>query len=94
MKLLEALQQISYDSSWCIFAELSENGELTEDSEARYGQKQYEGGGMRDDFVYVCDGVFPSEYLLDWCEGCEGDCEWDWQFTMELIEQLNLRLNS
>lgn len=73
MKLIEALLNIQYDSSWGIWAELID-GKLQEDSEARYGQKIFENGGLLDDKVYVCDGQQIGDWLTEWL-GCTPNSE-------------------
>ena len=63
MKLNEALQNIEYSSSWGIWAELID-GKFTEESKARYGQSIFENGGLLDDYVYVCNGEYPSDWAV------------------------------
>ena len=94
MTLIEALQNIQYDSSWGIWAKASEadetgdNGGLFEGSPARYGQMQFENGGLLDDYVFVCHGEWPADRLTEWCDGSD-ECEWDWQFTDQILQELN-----
>ena len=87
MKLLEALQNIQYDNSWGIWAELLD-GKLTEESPARYGQVQFENGGLLDNYVMVCTGELPADRLVEWCDDSD-ESEWDWQFTETLLNELN-----
>lgn len=54
--LKELASNISYDSSWAIWAELID-GKFTADSQARYGQRQFENGGILDGFEFFADGV-------------------------------------
>lgn len=63
MKLKDALLDIEYNSSWAIWADLDESGQLTEDAEARYGQRIFENGGLLDDKVFVCDGEQIGNWL-------------------------------
>jgi hypothetical protein len=53
--LKELASSISYDSSWGIWAELID-GKFTADSQARYGQRQFENGGVLDGFEFFADG--------------------------------------
>ena len=54
--LKELASNISYDSSWGIWAELID-GKFAADSQARYGQRQFENGGVLDGFEFFADGV-------------------------------------
>jgi hypothetical protein len=54
--LQELASNISYDSSWGIWAKLID-GKFTADSQARYGQRQFENGGVLDGFEFFADGV-------------------------------------
>lgn len=88
LTLEQALKDIQYDSSWGIWAEKID-GEFKPESPARYGQRVFENGEMLDDKEYVCDGEFPSDLRVSWCDGEEDDGDWDWQFINHLIEQIN-----
>ena len=94
MTLIEALQTIQYDSSWGIWAELSEadengdGGGVFESSRARFGQKCFENGGLLDGWVFICNGEWPADRLVEWCDGSD-ECEWDWQFTDQLLQDIN-----
>ena len=57
---------IQYDSSWGIWAELI-NGEFTPESQARYGQNQFENGGILDGFEFFADGQKIGDHYSDWC---------------------------
>lgn len=89
MTLEEALQNIQYDSSWGIWAELNEKGYFDLESEARYGQRIFENGGVLDDKVYVCNGQWPSDLRVIWCNGCIEDEEWDSDFMEWLLDKIN-----
>ena len=88
MNLEEALKNIQYDRSWGIYAEKID-GKFTLESPARYGRVIFENGGLLDDKEYVCNGEFPSDKRVEWCEDSEDDGVWDWQFMDHLIEILN-----
>ena len=62
--LKELASNISYDSSWGIWAELID-GKFTADSQARYGQRQFENGGVLDGFEFVADGVQIRDHADD-----------------------------
>ena len=65
MTLIEAIENISYSRQWGIWASLEE-GRFTEDSEARYGQKCFENGGMLDEFVFFGNGESINDFLSEW----------------------------
>jgi hypothetical protein len=94
MNLLTALQNISYDHTWGIWAEVSEpnedgaDGGLFENSPARYGQLHLENGGLLDGWIFVCHGEFPSDRLVDWCDG-DDECDWDYNFTDQFLQEIN-----
>lgn len=51
---------LSYDSSWGIYAEKID-GEFKPESPARFGQRQFENGGLNDD----CELFANNEYATD-----------------------------
>lgn len=56
---------IQYDSSWGIWAELID-GKFTPESQARYGQTQFENGGLLDEFNYFADGESIWDHHVNW----------------------------
>lgn len=67
MKLLDAVKNIQYDSSWGIWAEFP----FTPNSEARYGQVQFENGDLLDEKQFFADGVECGNWFTDWFEGID-----------------------
>ena len=65
--LNELIQKIQYDSSWGIWAEAP----FTRDSVARYGQSQFENGGLLDDKVFFADGVRCGDFIAEYTNGDE-----------------------
>ena len=93
--LKDLVGSIQYDSSWGIWAELID-GKFTPQSEARYGQKIFENGGLLDDFAYFYDGVQIGDNYISWFDGIdESDIDHaqkeDW--IEQLIEEKNEELN-
>jgi hypothetical protein len=76
MNLEQALTAIQYDTSWGIWAELID-GELTGESEARYGQRIFDNGGLMDDKVFVCHGQVAGDHLAEWRDE-DGDLVYGW----------------
>lgn len=62
--LKELANNISYDSSWGIWAGLID-GKFTADSDARYGQRQFQNGGVLDGFEFFADGVQVRDHADD-----------------------------
>lgn len=77
MNLFQAIERISYSQQWGIWASLDEEGKFSPDSEARYGQKCFENGGMIDNLHFFGNGENIQEFLSEW-----GDID-------ELIENFN-----
>ena len=59
MNLKEACLKISYDSSWAIYADAP----FTDESEARFGQTQFENGGLLDDKVFFANGEVVNDAI-------------------------------
>jgi hypothetical protein len=78
MTLAEAAAVIQYDSNWGIWASLDDYGKFAADSQARYGQRCFENGGMIDEFRYFANGETIQNFLLE-----DGDID-------DLIENINL----
>lgn len=64
MNLTEAITRIQYDSSWAIWADTP----FTPDSEARYGQRQFEQGGVLDSKSFFADGIQVGDYIGRFCD--------------------------
>lgn len=52
MELVDAIKKIQYDPSWAIYAEVP----FTEESAARFGQTQFENGGLLDSKEFFANG--------------------------------------
>ena len=61
--LSEFIQHIGYDSSWGIWA----TPPFTPDSEARYGQCQFENGGVLDEKVFAVEGERCGDFMAEYC---------------------------
>lgn len=85
-KLLKDLvSSISYDSSWGIWAELIE-GKFTSESQARYGQRQFENGGLLDGFEFFADGVQIRDHADDWAGEFELNLSSQWAEIVRKFE--------
>ena len=87
--LKELASNISYDSSWGIWAELVE-GKFTADSQARYGQRQFENGGLLDEFEFFADGEKIGDSISEYCDG---DDDFQDEAISELIDSVNESLS-
>lgn len=86
MNLSEAIEGIQYDSSWGIWADVP----FTPDSEARYGQRQFENGGVLDDMVFFADGMEVGNYVLRYVEGDNemfSDTDWIIEAAELMVEE-------
>lgn len=63
--LKDLASNIQYDSSWGVWAELID-GKFTPESQARYGQCQFENGGVLDEFEFVANGEKIGDRHTDW----------------------------
>jgi hypothetical protein len=99
--LKELVGAIQYDSSWGIWA-ATVGGKFTPESEARYGQCQFENGGLLDEFEFFADGVQIGDHATDWAgelELClssqwdeiviefEKDCDCEWGGNRKEVER-------
>lgn len=85
MKLIEAIQRIQYDDNWTIWAEVP----FTPDSEARYGQRQFEQGGVIDDKEVFASGTRCRDFIAAWNASDEENEEEDVAyFEREAAERL------
>lgn len=85
MQLINAIPSISYDSNWGVWAELID-GELKAESEARFGQKCFENGGVADGYVFVCNGEIAGDHVAQWVDD-DGDLVNGW--FEELLDPIN-----
>lgn len=83
--LKELASNISYDSSWGIWAELVD-GKFTAESEARYGQRLFENGGVLDEFEFLADGETIGDSISEYCDG---DDDFKDEAISELIDSVN-----
>lgn len=72
LTLAQAIKSIQYDSSWGIYAEKID-GQFRADSPARYGQRQFENGGVLDECEFVMDGVRAGDEIASQLEDVEED---------------------
>ena len=63
--LKDLASRIQYDSSWGIWAELID-GKFTPESQARYGQSQFENGGILDGFAFFAHGEKIGDHQTNW----------------------------
>lgn len=83
--LKDLASSISYDSSWGIWAELI-NGKFAAESQARYGQRQFENGGLLDGFEFFADGEKIGDSIAEYCDG---DDDFKDEAVSELINSIN-----
>jgi hypothetical protein len=67
MTLADAIVSIEDSSEWGIWAE-EIDGKFSEDSDARYGQKCFENGGVLDGKIFVCNGYTANRFLGNLCD--------------------------
>jgi hypothetical protein len=87
--LKELASNISYDSYWGIWAELID-GKFSADSQARYGQRQFENGGLLDGFEFFADGEKIGDSISEYCDG---DDDFKDEAISELIDSVNESLS-
>lgn len=86
MTLIQILTgSVSYDSSWSVYAEKI-NGEFVGESPARFGQNQFENGGLLDDCEFFASNERIVELIESWSEG-------DADFAEEAAEMLISEIN-
>ena len=88
MRLDKAIQKIQYDSSWGIWADVP----FSPMSEARYGQCQFENGGLLDSKAFFADGIEIVNYMLRHCDGDNdllADPDWVAEIANWMIEEYN-----
>lgn len=86
MTLIEIMTgNLNYDSSWAVYAEKID-GVFQGDSEARFGQTQFENGGLIDgcEFFATNAQIIDSIYL--WAEGDPGSVT---EGAEQMIEEVN-----
>ena len=86
MTLIEIMTgALSYDSSWAVYAE-KVDGIFQEDSGARFGQTQFENGGLLDS----CSFFATNEQIIDSIElWAEGDLDSVAEGAGQMIEEVN-----
>ncbi len=65
--LKDLVTKIQDSSQWAIYA-----GSTDPDADARYGQRQFENGGLLDDKKYIIDGEGANLALMEYTEGDPG----------------------
>jgi len=65
--LAQLVKNIQYDDDWEIWADVP----FTPESEARYGQRQFENGGVLDEKTFFATGTRCGDFIAEWCEGDE-----------------------
>ena len=82
-RLADLIIKIQYDSSWGIWASTP----FTPDSDARYGQRQFENGGLLDGKEFFADGMVIGDWFNAWFEDDE-DGKGDSLLCQEAAEQM------
>lgn len=85
LTLIEAIKTIGYDNNWAIYAEKID-GEFRADSPARFGQRQFDNGGVIDDAEYFANGERIGDLMAEGEDGFEAETA-SW-----IIDQLNEQL--
>jgi hypothetical protein len=84
MLLKDAVVQIQNDRNWAVYAT-----DTNPDAEARYGQRQFENGGVLDDKRFIIDGEIATRALLAYTDNDpywldeHGDREEFFQFLVD-----------
>lgn len=64
--LIEILSgPLNYNDNWGIYAELID-GEFKPESEARFGQRKFDNGGLPDHFVRVANNMESADWMADY----------------------------
>jgi hypothetical protein len=67
MTLQEILSNgLEYSNSWAVYAEVNEKGEFDSKLAARFGQTQFENGGLLDGFKLFGTNTQIYDFLCDW----------------------------
>lgn len=71
MRLADALINVPYCDSWGVYA-IPEEDIFTQDSTARYGEKNFENGGLHPEFQKICNGTTAGDFINEWLDddGC------------------------
>ena len=95
MKLIDILTSgLEYSSTWGIYAELID-GKFTSDSEARFGQRHFENGGLNDGFELFANNEYSTDQMDQYLGRTDGRDEdtitkWDILEAAEfLIDETN-----
>lgn len=67
MNLIDAIVNINPDGNWGIWAEYP----FVENSHSRYGQRQFENGGLLDDLRYFSNGRDVHHFLFAELDGID-----------------------
>lgn len=91
MKTLQSIlkSNLSYDSSWGVWAEVID-GEFKPESEARFGQRIFENGGMLDDFRKVGSNEWIVDRIQDYTDGDNDFLE---EAIADVIDKANIELS-
>lgn len=76
---------LNYDSSWAVYAEKID-GVFQEDSEARFGQIQFENGGLLDGCEFFATNAQIIDSIEAWAEGDPGSVV---EGAEQMIEEVN-----
>lgn len=57
---------LEYSNSWAVYAQINEKGEFEPKLAARFGQTQFENGGLLDGFKFFGTNTAISDFLHDW----------------------------
>ena len=83
--LSELIRRAGYEDSWGIWAEAP----FTPDSPARYGQRQFENGGLLDSKVFFASGTRCGDFLAEYCpRDDEGNLDYMGEGADALIEEI------
>ena len=66
MDLVDAIRTIQYDSGWAVYAQTP----FSEASEARFGQTQFENGGLLDGKEFFANGLEIGDWMKNYFEDC------------------------
>lgn len=81
--LSKLVQEIQCDDSWGIWATIP----FTPESEARYGQPQFENGGLLDEKVFFARGVQCQDFIAEYTDGNDDFRD---EAARELIDQIEI----
>jgi hypothetical protein len=80
---------LDYSSQWGIYAE-RRDGKFQADSPARYGQRQFENGGLLDEKEYFLNNESATDHMSAYLEGVDEPEDWQLrEAAQELIAHIN-----